>query len=113
MKAVLFYGVRLPVQVYKDGRVYDDYGYVFSENFVGSDWELHVRQSDGRYSAYLSLSRLTVGRNDPEPFRLINPRGIQDTKMTPPEREELKDILKALGVAYASPKWFLTVSGDN
>ncbi|RKY28464.1 MAG: hypothetical protein DRP83_00765 [Planctomycetota bacterium] len=112
MKAVLFYGVRLPIQQYDEvtGEVADNYTYVFGENFPGSGWEFHVRQLRGRYSAYLCLARLNVSLHSAEPFRLVNPKGLQEQKMKPPERDELKDILQALGVAYTPPKWFLTAS---
>lgn len=115
MKAILFYGVRLPSQTRgSGGDIPDDYAYVFSENFPGSDWELHVRQKGHnpgrRVSTYLCLSRLGVALNDGEPFRMINPKGLQEQKMKPPERDELKDILQSLGVDYTPPKWFLTAS---
>jgi len=110
MRAVLFYGVRLPLQQYVDGKVETDYEYLFDENFVGSGWQFHIRQlgTRGRYSSYLCLERLNVSLNSAEPFLFINPKGLREKKMTPPEREELKDIMQSLGVGYASPKWFLT-----
>jgi len=110
MKAVLFYGVRLPVQQYENGKVKTDYSYLFDENFVGSEWELHLRQSRGRFSAYLCLARLTAHHTDPDPFKMINPKGVQEQKMKPPERDELKDILQSFGVDYVPPKWFLACS---
>lgn len=119
MKAVLFYGVRLPIQQYQeDGRVETDYELIFDENFVGSEWELHTRQYAGagekpktvRFSAYLSVARLTAAHNDAEPFKMVHPRGIQDQKITPSQRDELKDILSSFGVDYVPPKWFLTCS---
>lgn len=110
MKAVLFYGVRLPIQQYVSGKVETDYEYLFAENFVGSEWQFHIRQVRGRYSAYLCLARLNVDLKNAEPFQAINAKGLQEKKMTPPEREELKDISRSLGVAYVPPKWFLTAS---
>jgi hypothetical protein len=111
MKAVLFYGVRLPIQAYLGTEpLTEDYPYVFSENFIGSDWQLHVRQTKGRMSSYLCLARLSVEVKASEPFKLINPKGLQEQKMKAEEREELKDIVKSLGVEYAPPKWFLTAS---
>jgi len=110
MKAVLFYGVRLPIQHRENGEVETDYSYIFSENFIGSSWELHVRQSSKRHSAYLCLTRLTAHYSGSDPFRMINPRGVQDVKMKPADRDELKDILKSFGVDYVPPKWFLACS---
>ena len=111
MKAVLFYGVKLPLQLYEeDGSVRTDYEFIFDENFVGSEWQFHCRQTVGRSSAYLCLSRLTTDTKAAEPFLLISPKGLAEKKMKNDEREELKDILKSLGVTYKSPKWFLTAS---